>query len=91
MPLRIERAPLENRVKEGCSYSYDLETVAGLYEKKRRKPRNKMTEIIMIYRYVVLFYNQQFPMCHIATLAFNVFCLVQNQTGNGGIWNIQGY
>ena len=24
VPLRIAHAPLENRVKEGCSYSYDL-------------------------------------------------------------------
>ena len=48
MPLRIARAPLENGVKEGGSYSYDLETVAGLYEKKK-KTRNKMTEIILIY------------------------------------------
>ena len=37
VPLRIARAPLENGVKEGGSYSYDLETVAGLYEKKKRK------------------------------------------------------
>ena len=37
MPLRIARAPLENGVKEGGSYSYDLETVAGLYEKKKKK------------------------------------------------------
>ena len=49
MPLRIARAPLENGVKEGGSYSYDLETVAGLYEKKKKKTRNKMTEIILIY------------------------------------------
>ena len=39
VPLRIARAPLEDRafengVKEGCSYSYDLEIVAGLYDKK---------------------------------------------------------
>ena len=47
--LRIARAPLENEVKEGCSYAYDLEIVAGLY-KKKRKTRKKMTEIIMIYR-----------------------------------------
>ena len=58
MPLRIARAPLEdcaleNGVKEGYSYSYDLENVAGLYEKDRNLER-KMTEIIMIYRYVVL-------------------------------------
>ena len=33
-----------------ASYSYDLKTVAGLYEKRRRKTQNKMTEIIMIYR-----------------------------------------
>ena len=41
MPLRIARAPLEdrvleNRAKEGYSYSYDLEIVAGLYEKKKK-------------------------------------------------------
>ena len=41
-----------------------------------------MTEIIMIYRQVVLFYNQRFPMCHRATLAFNVFCLVQSRAYN---------
>ena len=35
--LRIARAPLENEVKEGCSYAYDLEIVAGLYEKKKEK------------------------------------------------------
>ena len=58
VPLRIARAPLEdcaleNGVKERYSYSYDLENVAGLYEKDRNLER-KMTEIIMIYRYVVL-------------------------------------
>ena len=83
VPLRIARAPLENGVKEVCSYSYDLETVAGLYE-KRGNTQNKFTDIIMIYRQVVLLYNQQFLMCHMAILAFNVFCLVQNQTGRRG-------
>ena len=37
VPLRIARTPLENGAKEGCGYSYDLETVAGLYEKKEEK------------------------------------------------------
>ena len=46
----IARAPLENGTKEGCGYFYDLETDAGLYEKKRRKTRNEMAEIIVIYR-----------------------------------------
>ena len=50
VPLRIARAPLENGVKECCSYSYDLEIVAGLYEKKKKKNSKYMTEIIMIYR-----------------------------------------
>ena len=36
VPVRIARAPLENGVKEDCSYSYDLETVAGLYLKKTK-------------------------------------------------------
>ena len=31
VPLRIAR------VKEGCSYSYDLEIITGLYEKKNEK------------------------------------------------------
>ena len=37
MLLRIARAPLENGIKEGCSYSYDLQIVAGLDEKKKEK------------------------------------------------------
>ena len=37
VPLCIARAPLENKVKEGCSYSYDLEIVTDLYEKKKKK------------------------------------------------------
>ena len=37
--LRIARAPLENEVKEGCSYAYDLEIVAGLYEKKKKNSK----------------------------------------------------
>ena len=36
VPLRISCVPLEKGVKEGCSYSYDLDTVAGLYEKKEK-------------------------------------------------------
>ena len=36
VPHRIARAPLENGVKECCSYSYDFEIVAGLYEKKEK-------------------------------------------------------
>ena len=40
--LRIARAPLEdqaleNGANEGCSYSYDLEIVAGLYEQKKKE------------------------------------------------------
>ena len=35
--LRVARAPLENGIKEGCSYSYDLQIVAGLDEKKKEK------------------------------------------------------
>ena len=42
VPLRIARAPLEhqaleNGAEEGCSYSYDLEIVAGLYEQKKKE------------------------------------------------------
>ena len=37
VPLGIARAPLENGVKEGCTYSYDPEIVAGLYVKKKEK------------------------------------------------------
>ena len=40
VPLGIARAPLENGVKEGCTYSYDPEIVAGLYVKQKRKTRN---------------------------------------------------
>ena len=46
VPLRIARAPLEhqaleNGAEEGCSYSYDLEIVAGLYEQKKKKSQKK--------------------------------------------------
>ena len=57
MPLLIARVPLEDRalengVKEGYTYSYGLEIVAGLYEKKKKKKKleGRMTEIIVIYR-----------------------------------------
>ena len=60
VPLYIARAPLEDRalengVKEGYSYSYDLEIIASLYEKKKKRNLERgRAEIIMIYRYVVL-------------------------------------
>ena len=56
MPLLIARVPLEDRalengVKEGYTYSYGLEIVAGIYEKKKKKNlEGRMTEIIVIYR-----------------------------------------
>ena len=37
--LRVAPAPLENRVKEGCSCSYDFGNFAGLYEKKEKNSK----------------------------------------------------
>ena len=39
VPLRIACAPLEKGVNEGCSYYYDLETVACIYEKKKKNSK----------------------------------------------------
>ena len=35
------RKALENGAEEGCSYSYNLEIVAGLYEQKKKKSQKK--------------------------------------------------
>ena len=67
MPLRKARAPLEdqaleNRVKEACSYSYDLEIVAGLYEQQKKKKSQKKDDRNNNDLQVGCFI-QQFPMC----------------------------
>ena len=60
VPLCITRAPLENRVKEGCSYSYDLEIVAGLYEKREKLETHNWNNDLQ----VGCFITNSFPCAH---------------------------
>ena len=65
VPLRIARAPLEyrafeNGVKEGCSYSYDLEIVAGLYEKREKLETHNWNNDLQ----VGCFITNSFPCAH---------------------------